>query len=92
MDLHGSEGRGMSERAPRRRMGRAVVIGVLLIFPNCWFVVHGLFWGQSRPTTVSLIFNVIFTLLLLVMANHGIRRVRPQWAQAAPLLSRPAPG
>lgn len=59
---------------------RAVIVGLVLIPPNAWFVIHGLFWGQSRPTTVSLIFNVIATLFLLVLLNGLLRRVRPRWA------------
>lgn len=64
--------------APSRRW-RAVVIGLLLIPPNAWFVVHGLFWGQSRPTTVSLIFNVVATLFLLRLTNAGLKRLCPRW-------------
>ena len=59
---------------------RAVIVGLVLIPPNVWFVIHGLFWGQSRPTTVSLIFNVIATLFLLVLLNGLLRRMRPRWA------------
>ena len=59
---------------------RAIVLGLLLIPPNAWFVVHGLFWGQSRPTTVSLIFNVIATLFLVGLVNGLVRRIRPQLA------------
>lgn len=63
---------------PVRR--RAVLLGLLLIVPNGWFVVTGLFSGQSRPTTVSLIFNVVVTIFLLVLANGVVRRLRPSWA------------
>ena len=59
---------------------RAIIIGVMLIPLNSWFVIHGLFWGQSRPTTVSLIFNVIATLFLVVILNGLVRRARPRWA------------
>ncbi len=65
---------------PRPVSWRAVLIGLVLIPPNAWFVVHGLFWGQSRPTTVSLVFNVVTTLFLLCLANSALRRARPRWA------------
>ena len=57
-----------------------MVLGLLLIPPNVWFVIHGLFWGQSRPTTVSLIFNVVASLLLLAALNALLGRVKPRWA------------
>lgn len=66
--------------APRPVTARAIVLGALLIPPNVLFVIHGLFWGQSRPTTVSLIFNVVISLLLVTLANHLIRRANPRWA------------
>ena len=49
---------------------RAVLIGILLVPPNCWFVLHGYFFGNSRPTTVSLFFNVVVTLLALGLLNQ----------------------
>ncbi len=59
---------------------RAVAVGLVLIPFNAWFVVLGLFSGQSRPTTVSLIFNAIASLFLVVGANALLRRLKPRWA------------
>lgn len=59
---------------------RSVVIGVLLIIPNSWFILWGYIWGQSRPTTVSLYFNVIITLLIVCGLNGLLRRALPRWA------------
>ncbi|MBM3474079.1 MAG: hypothetical protein FJX75_12490 [Armatimonadetes bacterium] len=56
---------------------RAVIIALLLIPPNCWFVLHGYFFGNSRPTTVSLIFNVAVTLFLLGLLNRLVARRFP---------------
>ncbi len=69
------------QRAPVRPVtARAIIFGALLIVPNAWFVIHGLFWGQSRPTTVSLIFNVVGTIMLLSLLNMLVRRLQPRWA------------
>jgi len=68
-----------TDRAPSVAW-RAIALGALLVPANVWFVIHGLFWGQSRPTTVSLIFNVITTLLVVAMANNVVRRLQPRWA------------
>jgi hypothetical protein len=56
---------------------RAVLIGLLLIPPNCWFVLEGYFFGNSRPTTVSLIFNVAVTLFVLGLLNRLVARRFP---------------
>ncbi|MHB8997470.1 MAG: DUF6785 family protein [Armatimonadota bacterium] len=56
------------------------MIGLVLIIPNSWFILWGYIWGQSRPTTVSLYFNVIITLLLVCALNGLVRRVLPRWA------------
>jgi hypothetical protein len=56
---------------------RAVLLGVLLIPPNCWFVLEGYFFGNSRPTTVSLIFNVAVTLFALGLVNRFVGRRFP---------------
>lgn len=59
---------------------RAVIVGLLLAVPNAWFILEGYIWGQSRPTTVSLYFNVIVTLLFLCGANALLRKVNRRWA------------
>ncbi len=56
---------------------RAILLGALLIPPNCWFVLHGYFFGNSRPTTVSLFFNVVVTLLILGFINRFVARRMP---------------
>jgi hypothetical protein len=65
------------KRTPRRVSTRAVVIGLLLIPPNCWFVLEGYFFGNSRPTTVSLIFSVVVSLLVLGLINRVLVRRWP---------------
>lgn len=62
---------------PVRR--RTFLLGALLLFPNAWFILYGYIWGQSRPTTVSLYFNVIATLLVLCGLNALARRWAPRW-------------
>lgn len=59
---------------------RALAVGLALIPVNAWFVVTGLYSGQSRPTTVSLILNVVVTLGLVVGVNALVARFRPRWA------------
>jgi len=62
--------------APSPVSVRAVIIGLVLIYPNAWFILWGYVWGpQSRPTTVSLYFNVIITMLLLCGLNAVLSRI-----------------
>lgn len=61
---------------------RAVLLGLLLIVPQAYFSLHGYVWGQSHPATVSLYFNAIVTLLVLVALNLALRRLLPSLALA----------
>ncbi len=60
---------------------RAVLLGSLLIFGNVYWVikVEGI-WHWGHPTAVSLMWNVVFSLLVLILLNAGLRRVAPRWA------------
>lgn len=60
---------------------RAVLLGLLLIPPNClWIVWTEVVRYAGHPTTMSLFFNVVFCLVLLVLVNLGVRQVAPRWA------------
>lgn len=65
---------------PRPISARALILGLLLIPPNAWFILEGYIWGNSRPTTVSLYFNVVVTLLLVCGANALLARLNRRWA------------
>ncbi len=60
---------------------RAFVLGILLIPPTAyWVVMMELMRYSGHPTTISLFFNVIFTLLVLLALNYPLSRWRPDWA------------
>jgi len=55
---------------------RALVIGFVLIPPNCYWVVQSeVVWGTTYLTIVSLFFNVTFVLLVLVGLNALFQKV-----------------
>ena len=56
---------------------RAIWIGLCLIPFNSYWVFASLRWDQGFPTTMSLFFNVIFTLTLVVALNRWIARISP---------------
>ncbi|UCH34056.1 MAG: hypothetical protein JSV65_16095 [Armatimonadota bacterium] len=70
--------------APARGRGitaRAVIIGLLLAPLNCYWVQQmEIVWYSAQPTTIALYFNVIFTLLVMLVLNWVVRKLRPAWA------------
>ena len=60
---------------------RAIIIGLLLIPPNTYFIManHLKFWS-TLPTTMSLIYNVIITLMVLIPFNLLLNRFLPRFA------------
>ncbi|GIX07052.1 MAG: hypothetical protein KatS3mg115_1455 [Candidatus Poribacteria bacterium] len=61
---------------------KAVLVGLLLVPPHAYWLMIG--WGtggygtaQSFPTVIALYFNVIFTLLLMILWNRSAGRL---WA------------
>jgi hypothetical protein len=60
---------------------RAFVISLILIPPNCYWVVQSeAVWGTTYLTIVSLFFNVTFDLLVLVWLNAFFKRLAPKAA------------
>ena len=60
---------------------RAVIIGLLLIPVNTYFIMaNGIAYGRSFPTTVSIIFNVVITLTVLIIINGILKRLWPRFA------------
>ena len=60
---------------------RAIVLGLLLIPVNTYFIManHLKFWS-TLPTTMSLIYNVIITLMVLIPFNLLLNRFLPRFA------------
>ena len=53
---------------------RSIVIAVILIIPNTyWSNQRGMVWG-GPPATLSLLYNVVFTLFVLSLLNLLLRR------------------
>jgi len=60
---------------------RALIIGLFLIPPNCYWVVQSeVVWGTTYLTIVSLFFNVTFVLLILVALNALLKKSSPRAA------------
>ncbi len=60
---------------------RAIGLGCILIpFNSYWMLYLEYVWDTNRPTSLSLLFNVLFTLIALMALNEPIRRLRPKSA------------
>jgi hypothetical protein len=60
---------------------RSVVIGLILIPLNTlWVVLAELGWYSGFPTCLSLFFNAVFCVFVLVVGNLVVERIRPAWA------------
>lgn len=69
------------QRRPRGVTWRALVIALVLIPINAYWVVQmEVVRYSAHPTTVSFFFNTVFVLLLLVAANMVVRRFFPRGA------------
>lgn len=58
---------------------RAILIGLILIWPNAWWIyMMEIVRYSGHPTTISLFFNSVLILLALIALNGFFRRVAPR--------------
>lgn len=68
-----------SLRQPDRVTARSVLLGIILIPLNSYWILYMSYvWDSNRPTSLSLLFNVLFVLLVLIMVNALLRRYAPR--------------
>ena len=60
---------------------RAILLGIILIPPNTYFIManHLRYWS-TLPTTMSLIYNVVVTLVVLTCLNFLVKWLLPRFA------------
>jgi len=64
-----------------RASRRAIIIGLLLVPLNAyWLVVIELVRNTQTPTSVSLFFNAVFTVLCVALLNAPLKRLAPKAA------------
>jgi len=66
---------------PQAVSRRAILIGLLLIPPNAYWVmkVEGV-WHTGHPSAMALFWNVMFCILVLILINLVIQRTAPRYA------------
>ena len=59
---------------------KTVCLGLVLVILNCYWIMMSLMFGGGESATINLIYNVVFTLLILIAGNLVLRRYWPQFA------------
>lgn len=68
-------------RRPLDITWRSIILGAILIPPNCYWIMYvEAIWHSGHPTAISLFWNVMFCLLVLVIVNLILKKVAPRWA------------
>ena len=66
---------------PRGVTWRSLLVAAVLTPVNAyWLIQMEVVRYSAHPTTISLLFNVVFIILVLTVANHGLRRFLPRAA------------
>lgn len=64
---------------------RSIVLGLALIPLNSmWLMLSEIVWYSGEPTSISLFYNVVFIIFLIILINLVVQRFRPSWALSAP--------
>ena len=59
---------------------RSILLGLLLVVLNCYWIMMSLMSGGGESATITLIYNVVFSLFLLIGGNLILIRYLPQFA------------
>ena len=71
----------MSSPEPRRVTSRAVAVGIILMFANCyWIIGMEVVLGLGWATIFSLFMNVVFSLFVLSLLNLPLRKLKEKLA------------
>ena len=71
----------MKETLPTPITKRAILIGVLLIIANSyWLAYIEMIWHTAHLTTVALSVNILFAILMITWLNMGVRAIAPSAA------------
>ncbi|MBC8233402.1 hypothetical protein H8E77_27960 [bacterium] len=74
-----------TQRIPPQRMGRVLLLGVILTIANCyWITVAEAMWFAIHITVMSIFFNAVFSLFVLLLVNLGLQKLAPRSALSAP--------
>lgn len=68
----------MENQTPQIKI-RAVLLGVILIIANCYWIAYvEMVWHTAHLTIIALPLNVMFSLLLITWINLAIKQVAPR--------------
>ena len=68
----------------RRKVSRltfkALIVGVVLIFVNAYWIMMGLKWDIAHPSMISLLYNAVFVLFVLTLLSLFLKKLSPKLA------------
>lgn len=70
----------MKTKEHKKVTKRAIIISLILIPFNCYFLINNHIYLSALPTTISLFYNVIIWITLLIVINFAIKRLSPRYA------------
>ena len=71
----------MKETSPTPITKKAILIGVLLLIANSyWLAYIEMIWHTAHLTTVALSVNILFAILTITWLNMGVRAIAPRAA------------
>ena len=74
----------MDHLPDKRNMGvtwRAILLGLLLIPPLVfWIMEVECVWHSGHPTSISLMWGVVFVVFVIILLNLLLKRFLPKWA------------
>jgi hypothetical protein len=62
----------------RQRLPRTLILGTLFVIANCyWIVVAEAMWFSIHITVLSIFFNAVFCMFVLILLNFALKRFLP---------------
>lgn len=68
-----------SDKYTKEKILRPIIIGIILSILNCyWIVISEAMWFTVHITVISIFFNAVFVIFILVLLNQLMRRYAPK--------------
>ena len=59
---------------------RSILIGLVMVIINCYWIMMSFFFGSGESGTITLMYNVVFSVLVLNLANSFLFRHFPKFS------------
>ena len=59
---------------------RSILIGLVMVIINCYWIMMSFFFGSGESGTITLMYNVVFSVLVLNLVNSFLFRHFPKFS------------